>query len=829
MNSKPLTELCWFRGVGWTAVFFTAYLGLAIVTTWPLADQLSTHLPGQSDDTLLHYWNGWWVQQALQQGVSPYFTPLLFYPAGVSLVTQNMAWFQIAPWLLLEPVTGGTVAYNLALLLNLTLCGCACFLLVWRLTVDPRAAFLSGLIYQAWPYRISQLDHPNLIATAWIPLFLLALILTLEKGQWRYVWGTGLCYAFIGYTRWQLLIPATLMGMIYVLVTARTWLFEKWRLTIIHLAVAACIAIVLLLPPFWLLVTQQSQDDSADLLREGEETLMQTDVLAFFTPSNAHTFFHEQTDLLYERYYGDRPSHRRVPAYLGAVALLLASIGFWRQGRKGLPWFLMALLLMGLALGPLLRVNGRFYPEIPTLYNLIPGVNLMRVPDRFNMFLALPVAVLAGYGLAGWQTGSQRRMNWVMAMIGLLILGEYTAVPVLTNPFTLSPYWQQLADEPGEFAILNLPIDVIQAKLYMYEQTVHKRPILQGNLSRLPNDAYDFLDSNAWLNSLHYAQEIDPQLNDVGQQLATLAKDGIGYIVIHKTRVGADRVAHWQRYLLMRPRYEDEQVVVYATQPELKQDFALMAEFAPGFGPIRILVSADCANPGRVVEVDVGWGQAQANQQDETVVLSLVDGNGRTAQTATFPLTTASTIAWGYYPLRLAETLLPGEYSLLMGIEGGERPLLLQTLSIQPKLCTFAVAPEATTANALFGDELQLLAYEIKRNENQVVFILHWRSQQRMNTDYKVFVHVFDPETGIPVAQDDSKPRREAYPTIYWGPGEILADRVPISLRSVPPGAYGVAIGVYDPVTGERLLVVRGDGVVVEDDRYILHDVIEIK
>ena len=209
--------------------------------------------------------------------------------------------------------------------------------------------------------------------------------------------------------------------------------------------------------------------------------------------------------------------------------------------------------------------------------------------------------------------------------------------------------------------------------------------------------------------------------------------------------------------------------------------------------------------------------------------LSLVGGDGRSAQTASFPLTMNSTMSWGYYVLQLDEAVLPGEYELMLEVEGGERPLALQTITIQLELCTFATEPEATAANALFGDDLQLLAYGIKRNQNQVVFTFHWRSQQRMSTDYKVFVHIFDPETGIPVAQDDSRPRREAYPTIYWGAGEILADRVPVSLRGVPAGSYGVAIGVYDPMTGERLMVVRGDGVGVEDGRYILDDVVEVK
>ncbi len=802
----------------------TIYAGLAILASWPLATHLSTHLPSNSNDSLVHFWNAWWVQQALQDGHFPYFTSNLFYPTGISLVTHNLAWFHIVPWLVLEPLLGGLVAYNVTLLLTLTFCGCACFALSYKLIGDVRFAFLAGLIYQVWPYRISQLDHPNLIATAWIPLFMLALILTLEKGKWRYAVMTGICFALVGFTRWQLLVPATLAGLVYVLLGWQWWWPEERRFVIGRLLFAAGVAAVLLYPPFSLLLQQDIE--TADLLREGEEEFMQTDVLAYFTPTGSHTFLHEFTQPLYNHYYPDRAPHRRVPAYIGFTTLGLLFLGMWQQRGRGLPWLLLAILFAWLALGPLLRVNGQFYNSSLMLYDKLPLVNLMRTPDRFNMFIALPVAILAGYGANGlWKKGS-----WlVVGLLSIIILAEYTASPVPVRAFPVSPFFTQLADEPGDFAILNLPFDTLRAKMYMFAQTKHGRPILQGKIARLPEEVYHYLNDNPLLNSLRHTQEVNPQLTDVSQQLAMLAEDGIRYIVIHKRLVGADRVMHWQRYLLTQPYYEDESIVVYSTEPKVEADFNVTAELVPGLGPVRTFVSSDCVNPGRVLAVDVGWGQTQASKRELTVGLSLLDERGESQQAVSFPLTMESHLMWGYYSMRLDEDLPVGDYMLMMHVPEGERPLPLQAITVQPTLCAFDTEPEAVTANALFGDELQLLAYDIDCHENHVVFTLHWRAQQHMFTDYKIFVHVFDPATGVPVTQDDSRPRREAYPTIYWSPGEILADRVPVSLQGVSPGNYGVAIGIYDPLTGERLFVVRDDGVAVDDGRYILEDLIEVR
>ncbi|MBN1814001.1 MAG: hypothetical protein JXA14_19345, partial [Anaerolineae bacterium] len=90
-----------------------AYLAVAVGITWPLVTEIDVRLAGDTSDTLLHYWNCWWVKQALTSGQSPFYTRYLYYPTGLSLVSQNFAWGNIVAWLLLEPLVGGFVAYNL--------------------------------------------------------------------------------------------------------------------------------------------------------------------------------------------------------------------------------------------------------------------------------------------------------------------------------------------------------------------------------------------------------------------------------------------------------------------------------------------------------------------------------------------------------------------------------------------------------------------------------------------------------------------------------------------------------------------------------------------
>lgn len=183
-ESKTASDAARHRGKGDLLVLL-AYAAVAVATTWPLAARLTTHLPGGTTDTLVHYWNGWWVGRALSTGQTPFYTPLLFHPAGIGLTTHNFAWLNVAAWLALRPWVGGIAAYNLPLLANLVACGFAAFLLARDLTGDRGAAFLAGLIYQCWPFRLAQLDHPNLISTQWIPLFMLFLARTVRRGRWQ--------------------------------------------------------------------------------------------------------------------------------------------------------------------------------------------------------------------------------------------------------------------------------------------------------------------------------------------------------------------------------------------------------------------------------------------------------------------------------------------------------------------------------------------------------------------------------------------------------------------------------------------------------------------
>ena len=73
-------------------------------------------------------------------------------------------------------------------------------------------------------------------------------------------------------------------------------------------------------------------------------------------------------------------------------------------------------------------------------------------------------------------------------------------------------------------------------------------------------------------------------------------------------------------------------------------------------------------------------------------------------------------------------------------------------------------------------------------------------------------------EAGTLKGYGDSEPGGGAYPTTGWLPGEYLTDRHTMTLApDAPAGTYRVAVGLYDPATGERLKTPDGaDQLVLE-------------
>jgi len=108
------------------------------------------------------------------------------------------------------------------------------------------------------------------------------------------------------------------------------------------------------------------------------------------------------------------------------------------------------------------------------------------------------------------------------------------------------------------------------------------------------------------------------------------------------------------------------------------------------------------------------------------------------------------------------------------------------------------------------GDSIDLTGFQLDSlTPEHLDFTLAWRSEDRPQKDYTVFAQLLDSDQNL-VAGFDRPPLDGTYPTSTWLPGQTIIDPRTIPLANVSPGKYRLIVGLYNPVTQQRLLTGSG-------------------
>ncbi|MFZ5919405.1 MAG: glycosyltransferase family 39 protein [Chloroflexota bacterium] len=142
---------------------------------------------------------------------------------------------------------------------------------------------------------------------------------------------------------------------------------------------------------------------------------------------------------------------------------------------------------------------------------------------------------------------------------------------------------------------------------------------------------------------------------------------------------------------------------------------------------------------------------------------------------------------------------------------------LIQTHALGDLRLRLYLSPPALLGDdpplARLGQSIQLRGFRLDHETGPLLpgdtlhLSLYWQTDAPLTVGYTVFTHLLDP-AGQLRGQQDNPPLDGSYPTSAWLPGELLVDRYAIPLSpDAPPGAYHLAVGLYDAATLDRLPV----------------------
>lgn len=140
---------------------------------------------------------------------------------------------------------------------------------------------------------------------------------------------------------------------------------------------------------------------------------------------------------------------------------------------------------------------------------------------------------------------------------------------------------------------------------------------------------------------------------------------------------------------------------------------------------------------------------------------------------------------------------------------------------IQQRWQSAALPSKATPQVAHFANGLTLLGYHIQPENlgagGVLCVTLYWQAKTVPVTPANIFVH-FIAGDGFVQAQRDTAGVLDFFPTTAWPTNQVIGDLHCMALPAgLAPGSYSVQTGLYDPATGQRLMITDGAANATQD------------
>jgi predicted PurR-regulated permease PerM len=189
----------------------------------------------------------------------------------------------------------------------------------------------------------------------------------------------------------------------------------------------------------------------------------------------------------------------------------------------------------------------------------------------------LSLAVLAGYGLSyifkrfdGKFFNKISKKHVLAVVFSCLILFEFLAIPYPMSSTKVPEFYHHIANDSEDYAIFEVPRPIGFAP-YMYYQTIHEKKLVNGYVSRTPNNVITFI----------YSTPIISQLSQLSKNIPILKEDILNHNV---TQIGLSVLNYYNiRYIVLHKKHMTEEQLDFASnllQKTLKEKYGATAQLA---------------------------------------------------------------------------------------------------------------------------------------------------------------------------------------------------------------------------------------------------------
>ncbi len=503
-----------------------AYLLWAIWITIPLVFRMADELPKDRGDPLLNTWILAWETRALTERPGALFDAPIFYPHRGTLAYSEPL-LGILPFAFPFILATGIPAlgYNIAFLLSFWIAGMGMYRLGKAAGCQSRAAFIAGLLFAALPYRFAHLPHMQLLYIGWIPFAMAAWIRYTRHPTGRRAGELILAILLMALSTWHLAVfGAIALGLLGLRMAWEGRIASRAWLGLGGVALACSLGIAPFALAYLRIAPELAQTRNLRLTHEFSAWLVDglaaSPELKILGPLTAPFRI---------------PGHttHEVRLYIGLGILSAAILGLRASRASFLRWTSLILIGIGavMALGPSWNLGNI---QIPGPYALaaalIPGVTLIRATARWFILTLIGLSSLASLGLNRALEGRRWRLGLLWMGIGIL---EGWAVPIpiapLPRPADLPEVYRWLAHQPGEFAVLELPVFLpldADETMRMYGALVHRKPLVIAYSGHIPSD----------IREVRERLRAFPQPEALAE-IVRLSQQGVRYVLVDRSQL----------------------------------------------------------------------------------------------------------------------------------------------------------------------------------------------------------------------------------------------------------------------------------------------------